>query len=60
MDAGGQLRRDLPVAHDGASDELREQRDVAGEVDEVAGGADVTPPDVDGVAHHLEDVEADA
>ena len=55
-----QLVVDLREADDRPGDELREHRDEAGEVDEVAQRPRVAAVDVDRVAHRLEGVEADA
>jgi hypothetical protein len=47
-------------AHDRAGDELREERDEEGEVQEAALRGQRAPVDLDGVAEALEGVEADA
>ncbi len=58
--AGGQFPRHRDVADDRPGHQLREERDEAGEIEEVARGPRVPAIHVDGVAHRLEGVEADA
>ena len=55
-----QLVGDILVAHDGTGDELGEQGDEGAEADEAPLRLAVPAVDVDGVAHGLEGVEADA
>ena len=48
------------AALDGSGDELRKERDVKREIEEIPGRLELLPIDVDGVAHGLEGIEADA
>ena len=54
------LRQQRVRAHDRAGHEVRKEADEEREVAEVFGGLDGAAVDVDGVAHRLERVEADA
>ena len=54
------LRRQVAIADDRAGNEVREGRNAAGEVDQVARGRDLPAIHVDRVTHRLERVEADA
>ena len=60
MGAVAELILQVLVAQDRPGDELREEGDEGGEVDELRVGARVPAPDVDEVAERLEDVERDA
>ena len=53
-----QLRGDVGEAEDRAGDELREHRDEASKIDEVADRARLAPVHIDGVAHRVKRVEA--
>ena len=55
-----QLIGHIFVAHDGAGDELREQRHECAEADIVPLHVRIPAVDVDGIAHRLESVERDA
>ena len=55
-----QLLVDQAVAQNRPGDQLREDGDVGGEVDEALGGFGVAPVDVDDVAQRLEHVEGNA
>ena len=55
-----QLFRHIPVFYDGAGDELGEHDHIGAEIDDVVFGGNIPAVDVDGIAHGLEGVEADA
>ncbi len=59
MLAGGELRGDVAVAHDGAGHELRKEGDVGGDVEVALRRLRITAIDIDEVARRLEDVEGD-
>ena len=56
---GGELLRDLGIAHDGAGDQLGKEGDIGRKVDKAPLGRDA-PVHVHGVADELEGVKADA
>ena len=56
----GELRRDIPVPHDGPGDELGEEGDEGAEADVIPLGLHLAPVHVDGIAHGLEGIEGDA
>ena len=55
-----QRRRHIPVADDGAGDQLREQSNIGPEIQRILLHPGVAPVDIDDIAHGLENVEGDA
>src|SRR5690606_23862455 len=55
-----ELRQKLARAYDRAGDELREIGDEDRELEKILRGIELPPINIDGVAHRLEGVEADA